>query len=358
MTARTRTALALLACIATPASAAPRKKQKAPKPAETEPAPAPAAAPAPTPAPPPPAPVEPKPWAQGVSQETQDKASALYEEGNTLFAQQAHAPALEKYRAAIALWEHPLIRFNMAVTEIRLERILEAADNLEKALAYGDKPFKPELYQQALDYQALVKGRVGFIEASCDNTSARLLLDGKPWFDCPGTQKIRVLAGEHAIVGEKPGFLTASTKVVVDGGETVQEKVKLVPLESAVVLQYRYRRWIPWTMTGIGVAVGLGGVATWFAGQSQMDQFEADFSTQCQMGCEPGLTAPEHRALAAQRDSAELKGQIGIAMMGVGGAVTVTGIVLAILNRGQRVLPDVEVAPRAGGSIAKVGWRF
>lgn len=356
-------ALVILVCLATPALAAPKKKKKkpAPKPPAAEPAaeeePAPTPAPAPTP-PPSATSSEGKPWAQGVPKDVQDKASALYEEGNTLFAQQAHAPALEKYKQAIALWEHPLIRFNMAVTEIRLERILEAADNLEKALQYGDKPFKPELYQQALDYQALVKNQVGYIEATCDQSQARLLLDGKPWFDCPGTKKVRVLAGEHAIVGEKQGFLTASTKFVVDGGETAQQKVKLVPLDSAVVLKYPYRRWIPWTMTGIGVVVGLGGAATWFAGRNQMDQFELDFSAQCQNGCEPGLTAPEHRSLAAQRDSAELKGQIGIAMMGVGGAVAVTGIVLAIANRPTRVLPNVEVAPKAGGGVAKVGWRF
>ena len=354
-------ALVILAALATPALAAPKKKKKPPpkKPDTTEPAPAADPAPAPTPAPSPdPVSNEPKPWGQGVPQDVQDKASKLYEEGNTLFAQQAHAPALAKYKEAIALWEHPLIRFNMAVTEIRLDRILEAADDLEKSLKYGDKPFKPELYQQALDYQTLVKGRVGFIEATCDQTETRLLLDGKPWVDCPKTEKIRVLAGEHAIVGEKKGFLTASTKVVVDGGEVAQAKIKLVPLDSAVVMKYRYRRWIPWTMVGIGVAVGVGGAGTWFLGKNQMDQFEADFSTQCQNGCEPGLTAPEHRSLAAQRDSAELKGQIGIAMMGVGGAVVVTGVVLAIMNRGERVLPNVEVAPKAGGGVAKVGWRF
>jgi hypothetical protein len=356
-------ALVILACLAAPALAAPRKKKKppAPKPPAEAPAPAPAPAPVPTPAPaPPPGPVsnEPKPWADGVPQAVQDNASNLYEEGNTLFAQQAHAPALEKYKQAIALWDHPLIRFNMAVTEIRLERILEAADNLERSLKYGDKPFKPELYQQALDYQALLKGRVGYIEVSCDQAGARLLLDGKPWFECPKTNQVRVLAGEHAIVAEKQGFLTASTKVVVDGGETAQEKIKLVPLDSAVVLKYRYRRWVPWTFTGIGLAVGLGGAGTWFLGKNQMDQFEADYSTVCEHGCEPGLTAPEHRSLAAQERSAALKGTVGIAMMGVGGALAVTGVVLAIMNRPQRVLPNVEVAPKAGGAQASVGWRF
>lgn len=350
-----RTALVLVACMTATSAAAPKKKapKKAPKPPVDEPTPAPEPMP-------PPVPVDttPKPWAQGVPQDVQDKASALYEEGNTLFGQQAHAPALEKYREALALWDHPLIRFNLAVTEIRLERILEAADDLDKALRYGDKPFKAELYQQALDYQALVKGRVGFIEASCDQGGARLLLDGKPWFDCPGTKKIRVLAGEHAIVGEKQGFLTSSSKVVVAGGATVQHKAKLVPLDSAVVLKYPYRRWIPWTMTAMGFAVGLGGVGTWFLGKNQMDQFEADFATQCMNGCEPGLTDPSHRALAAQRDSAVLKGQIGIGMMAVGGGVMVTGLVLAILNRPTRILPNVEVAPKSGGAVTSFGWRF
>ncbi len=353
-----RLAIVLVACAAVPALAAPKqKRKKAPKPAPVEPAPAEEPAPAPEPSPAPTS-SEPTPWAQGVPQDVQDKASALYEEGNALFAQQAHAPALDKYKAAIALWDHPLIRFNMAVTEIRLERILEAADDLEKALAYGDKPFKPELYQQALDYQALVKNQVGVIEVSCELAGAQVSLDGKPWFVCPGTKQMRVLAGEHTIVTEKAGYLTASRNVVAKGGESAKHDVTLVPLESAVVLKYPYRRWIPWTMTGVGLAVGLGGLGTWVLGKNQMDQFEAEFSTQCQNGCEPGLTAPEHASLAALRDGAELKGQIGIAMMGVGGAVAVTGVVLAILNRPERVLPNVEVAPKAGGGVARVGWRF
>jgi len=293
-----------------------------------------------------------------VPQDVQDKASALYEEGNTLFGQQAHQPAMEKYKEALKLWDHQLIRFNLAVTEIRLEKILEAADDLEKSLRYGDKPFKKELYQQALDYQALIKGRVGFIDASCTEPSARILLDGKPWFDCPGNKKLLVLAGEHAVVGEKQGFLSSSAKIVVDGGETVQQKVKLVPLDSAVVLKYPYRRWIPWTMVGIGFAVGLGGVGTWFLGKNQMDQFEADFTQQCMNGCEPGLTDPSHRSLAAQRDSAQLKGQVGIGMMAVGGGVMITGLIFAIANRPTRVLPNVEVAPKSGGAVTTVGWHF
>jgi len=299
-----------------------------------------------------------KPWAAGVPQEQQDRANALYEEGNQLFAQQAHAPALEKYKQAIALWDHPLIRFNMAVTEIRLDRVLEAADDLDRALRYGDQPFTKELYQQALDYKRLVDGRVGSVEASCDATAAHLLLDGKPWFDCPGKHEQRVLAGEHAVVGEKQGYVTSSQRLVVTGGATASAKVVLVPFETAVVVTYPFARWIPWTTLAGGAALAAIGGGVWLLGRNGMNQFDADYEAQCANGCEPGLTAPEHRSLREEEDAAELKGKIGIGMVATGGAAAVAGVVLAIINRPTRALPDVEVAPRASGAVTSVSWRF
>src|SRR5664279_2990071 len=292
-------------------------------------------------------------WAKGVTPQNQKDANALFAEGNQLFAQQAHAPALEKYKAALALWDHPLIHFNTAVTEIRLDRILEAAADLDKALQYGDKPFpSKELYQQALDYQLLVKGRVGDVEASCKQPHVHMLLDGKPWFDCPNTAKQRVLIGEHVILGEDPtkDLVPETHKVVVASGATVAQTITLRGFDSAVVLKYPYPRWIPFTIAGGGAALALGGLAFWFAGRSQMDEFESDFATECPTGCDAGLNAkPQEKLLAEKRDSAELKGKIGISMMIVGGAITVTGTVMAIINsKAKRVLP-VEITPNSQG---------
>jgi hypothetical protein len=297
-------------------------------------------------------------WAKGVTPQNQKDANALFAEANQLFAQQAHAPALEKYKAALALWDHPLIHFNTAVTEIRLDRILDAAADLDKALQYGDKPFpSKELYQQALDYQLLVKGRVGDVEATCKQPHVHMLLDGKPWFDCPNTGKQRVLIGEHVILAEDPtkDLVPESHKVVVASGATVAQTITLRAFDSAVVLKYPYPRWIPFTIAGGGAAIALGGLAFWFAGRSQMDEFESDFATECPTGCDAGLNAkPQEKLLAEKRDSAELKGKIGIAMMIAGGAITVTGTVMAIINsKAKRVLP-VEVTPNAQGGATVV----
>ena len=342
----TRRGLALL-LIASTAAAGPRRHGKPAKPATPAPAPA-----------PPPAPAPDTPWSAGVPQDVQDKANALYDEGNQLFAQQAHEAALEKYKQAIALWDHPLIRFNMAVTEIRLDRVLDASVDLEKALRYGAAPFKPELYQQALDYQALLKGRVGFVEASCDQRGAHVLLDGKPWFDCPGKQKLRVTAGEHAVVGTAEGFVTTSQKLVVSGGATATAALRFISLEDAVVLHYPYRRWIPWTGAGLGLTIGLAGAGTYLLAKNQMNQFEADFTAQCATGCEPGLTDPSHRPLRQERDGAVLDGKIGVTLMVVGGAGAIAGLVFAILDRPTKSLPQVEVAPTAGGMAASASWRW
>ncbi len=296
------------------------------------------------------------PWSKNIPEQTRRDAEKLFEEGNDLFAKQAHAPAAEKYQAALALWEHPLVEFNLAVTLIRLDRVLEAAEALDKALRYAEKPFKPELYQQALDYQALLGGRLGYIEVTCDQAGASITLDGKAWFACPGTQKVRVHVGEHTVVGELAKYLPINRRIIVAGAATVRERIKLEPLDTAVKLQYPYRRWVPWTVTAGGFAVGLAGLGVWLAGRDQLDSFEQNFDRDCMAGCEKDLS--QHQALRDQRDSAERKGTIGISLMAAGGAAAIGGFVFAMfVNTPKRVLPTVEVNP-SGGVRATVGWRF
>ena len=148
------------------------------------------------------------PWQAGVSADVQAKANSLFAEANALFAREAHGRALEKYREAITLWDHPLIRFNLAVTLIRLDRILEAAANLDGALRYGAAPFQPETYRQALDYQRLVRGRVAIVRARCAQDGVQVALDGKAWLRCPADNHQRVLSGEHLLVAQQDGYQT------------------------------------------------------------------------------------------------------------------------------------------------------
>lgn len=296
-----------------------------------------------------------QPWETGIPKDKRDKANAAFAEANQLFAQQAHKPALDKYKEAVKEWDHPLIRFNMAVTLIRLDLILEAAESIDAALRFGQAPFTQEHYQQALDYQKLVTNSVGYVEASCGQAGVEILLDGKPWFQCPGTQKLRVLTGAHAVTGQKKEFATEQRQLQVKGGATASAKLELRSFDSVVTYEYPTPRWLPWTVTGTGVAVALGGLGFWFAGRNQMDKFEGDFAMMCPTGCRADLN--DQPLLADARDSAQLKGTIAVSMMIAGGAITVGGVVWAIMNRPKRVLP-VEVAPTSGGMTASIRGRF
>ena len=80
------------------------------------------------------------PWAAGVAPENQRQALELYSRGNKLFEQSKHLEALEQYRKAIEFWDHPAIRYNMAVCLINIDKYLEAFGNLEKAMAHGEEP--------------------------------------------------------------------------------------------------------------------------------------------------------------------------------------------------------------------------
>jgi hypothetical protein len=293
------------------------------------------------------------PWAQGVSQDAQDRANALYEEGNELFARGAHADALAKYRAALELWDHPNIHFNAAVTLIRLDRILEAADDLDRALRFGELPFaSPERYQQALDYRALVARQLVEVEASCTLAGAHVLLDGQSWFDCPGTQQKRVLAGQHALVAQRDGYLTYSRSLVLVGGTQARETIELVSLEHATMLRYPVPRWLPWTITGAGVAIAAGGIALRFTGDSNLTQFESEWSAACPMGCALA-TQPE---LADRRSRALLEKNIGLGLAIAGGAIALGGGAFVVWNRPIRVLSHLEIGTEPGGARVSVRW--
>jgi tetratricopeptide (TPR) repeat protein len=302
---------------------------------------------------------EKKPWAEGVNQEQTDRANKLFAEGNELYAQQAYPGAAEKYKAAVAVWDHPLIRFNLANSLIRTDKVLEAAEQLEQALRFGNAPFKPELWDQANILQASLKGQVGWLEVSCDQVNAKVLVDGSPVVSCPGTQKIRVLAKEHAINADLKDHLSISKRVVVPGGDTFKERIKLIPLDQAVKLTYKTPRWIPWTVTGVGGSVALAGLLTYFNGRSTMQEFDAGFSQFFQRGASETDLRKEQPLLYEKRQSAQFRGTLGISLMAVGGTAAVGGMVWGlVLNRPYRELP-VNIAPNgSGGGSASVTGTF
>src|SRR5262249_1746348 len=54
-----------------------------------------------------------RPWGEGVTDDRKALAQSKLEAGNALFLEKKYGEALERYREALAAWDHPAIRFNV-----------------------------------------------------------------------------------------------------------------------------------------------------------------------------------------------------------------------------------------------------
>ena len=288
------------------------------------------------------------PWSAGITDDQKAKAKVLLDAGNAKFVEHDYGAALEQYTAAVAVWDHPAIRFNMVRCLVQLGRNLEAAENLDKALQYGAAPLESAIYDEAIGYQKLLASQIANVTVTCDQPGVAVRLDGKPFATCPGKATQRVLAGQHQIVGTARGLLTRTEEIVLAGGSARDVPIKLDPPERAAKIVHRWPAWVPWTVFGGGVALAAGGGLAIALGQSEMQSFDKFVDDRCTGQCKPGALSD----VMYLKDGAQLKGALGTGLLITGGAAVATGAVMLYLNRGRTVYP--EVMPIAGG--AAISW--
>src|SRR5262249_3575172 len=80
------------------------------------------------------------PWSRGVSEASQQRALDLFREGNVYFEQSKYTEAVALYEQALTSWDHPNIRFNMAICLINMRQPLVAWTHLQQALRFGEAP--------------------------------------------------------------------------------------------------------------------------------------------------------------------------------------------------------------------------
>jgi hypothetical protein len=165
-------------------------------------------------------------WAEGVSESAQAMAFELYSAGNREFVELRYSQALAKYHEAIRHWDHPAIRFNIAVCLINLDQLVEARDNLERSLAHGIAALGADAYVQALAQRTLLDGKLARLTLHCPEPDEEVMIDGKLVFKGPGTVEQFLLPGEHQVVATKAGFLPASRKIVLAAGASAAFEIR------------------------------------------------------------------------------------------------------------------------------------
>jgi hypothetical protein len=286
-----------------------------------------------------------RPWAAGVAEARQAEARKLFDAGNLLFEQARYGQALSIYRDAVKAWDHPAIRYNMAVANIHLDQPLAAYEDLESALRFGSAPLERDAYAQALTYQKLLLGQLARLKVSCTEPGAQLFLDGELVLTGPGERSSVLLPGKHQLVASKPGFVAATRAVELVAGSTVEETLapSALPRLAPVRTERRWAAWMPWAVAGAGAAVAAIGLPFQLAARSNMQDYDRQVGAACPTGCVSSAIPASTRDVESR---ARLDNGVAIGLFAVGGAALAGGIVLAVLNQPRPVEPPkVAVAP-------------
>jgi tetratricopeptide (TPR) repeat protein len=274
------------------------------------------------------------PWVEGVSREQRQQANRIFQEGNALIREGLFAVAAEKYERALALWDHPGFRYNLAIAQINLDQSIEAYESFRHAIRFGAEPLGQDRHEQAQSYLTLLGNQLARIALACDEPGTIVTLDGKPAFAAPGRKTIVVLPGGHQVMASKPARLPDTRQVVLAPGQHLE--VTLTPQVPEYVATWR--RWPrsgPFAITGIGlVTIAAGGILDWQSA-SMLHDFDRNSLDRCPFGgCPAGGLAD---ALRAQHDQAIRLQRIARATYVTGAALFTAGAVLSYLNESHLV---------------------
>jgi len=280
-----------------------------------------------------------KPWAKDVPADKQHDALAIYQKGNGFFEQAQYKEAYEQYRTAIALWDHPAIRYNAAICLFNMDRPVEAYENLLAALRFGEAPLGGDLYKQGLNYKKLLASQVAELEVQSEDAGADVSLDGKHLFDAPGAASLHVTTKDtHQLVATKPGYETEKRALQLKPGAKTTLVIKLKPLPAGRRLVRRWPKWTPWAVLAGGAAVGLAGGGVWLDARAKFDAYNDDVAATCSSGCY------ESAAQKALKDRAYREAGVSYGVLALGGAGLVADFVMIVLNQphfATQVTPSV-----------------
>jgi hypothetical protein len=302
-----------------------------------------------------------RPWAAGVSQAEQTTALALYKSGNLEFAESRFAQALAKYREAIQHWDHPAIRFNMAVCLIRFDQPVEAMEELERSLVFGAGPLGPDLYTQGQTYRKLLDAQLAHLQIGCGEPGTQITLDGRYRFTAPGALDKILLPGEHQVVATRAGFVTVTRTLVLVAGKRTHYDVPPLEVRVAAQMVRRWPEWVPWLVLAGGAAAVAGGAQSYVAARANFASYDRGVTTHCSYGCD-AATLAGYPDLREHRSRGDTEHVVALSLFAAGGTAIVAGAIGLLFNE-PRVQVESGHAQAAvvslpGGAAISMAWGF
>lgn len=301
-----------------------------------------------------PEPPEARPWEEGISEQTRAQALQLFSEANAHFAASEYGQARDGYLAALEIWDHPRIHGNLVTALIRLGAApIVSYAHLRAALRYGAAPFSAEVHAALGDFQTLLEGQLSSVTVRCPDEGVMVRVDGDETFECPAGGTTQIDAGEHMLVAAREGYLTFTEAFTSVGGQETVIEIELTPLADAARFERYWEEWIPWTVFGVGLAVGALGTLPLVGAIDARDRYEAEIERSCSTGCTQSELPDAVTSLA---DWTETWNAVAWSTFVIGGVAVATGIVLLVLNAERRV--DVDESGERLSAVPLVGPDF
>ena len=206
-----------------------------------------------------------EPWYRQVPAEVQQRAKVLF-----VLAVDAHQDlmrwsAIELYEQALALWDNPDIRWNLALALEDLGQYWRAYQQLNSALRW-ETALGPDRLREVHDRMRVLETQcLARIETYLEEPEAEITLDGKPWLRRANRRSMLVFPGEHYIAATKPGYFPATWTVSVKAGQ--QAYVALPMTRTELIEPRRWSAWKPWAVIEAGIAVAAVGAEFYGRGE-------------------------------------------------------------------------------------------
>ena len=297
-----------------------------------------------------------EPWYLLASAEDREQAQQLFGQAVEKHGLLKRGEAKDLYEQALALWDNPDIRWNLALLLVDLGEYLAAHEQLEGTVRWGLALGRGRLREVQDKMRLLESQNLAQIEALIDPPEADVRLDGKSWFQGAGPRSKLVTPGTHWGGATKPGYTTADASMDMAPGRRYRVTLRMVadqPIQTR-----RWVAWVPWSVLASGIAVAAVG-----AGLERQAFVHRDAAARrLELDCSAQQCSPPR---SPDIDRARLDSRLAIGAFAAGGTVVVAGLVLTWLNQPSLRRPEVprstfEVLPTLspGGAGISARTRF
>jgi hypothetical protein len=306
---------------------------------------------------------------------TIEAARQHYARGLELVEKGEYIMALQEFTAAYDTSPYFAVLYNIAQTEIALDRHLEAATTLARYLREGGENVPPNRVDRVKEQIARLEAFFGVLTVSTEPPGATISVDGRTVGQTPLDEPIRLAPGAYTIVATLDDGRSFEKSVAIRQGTEHVVTLQLPPVPPApppvpptlppppppphpVSGPSRLGKAMPHVLVGTGVALVVGALGTYVWWERKA--YERWQDAQPVLGTlEPG--SPSYGSAAAESnrraDSVTAAKITVFSLAAVGGAAIATGSVLYVLGRRSQTQSAMPTVSWNGGTSLTLGWR-